>query len=371
VPPGRFAYIEAMNSAVSAPNPALRPVATWLLVCAAMVFAMVVLGGATRLTESGLSMVEWKPLHILPPLNDQEWTEEFTNYQQYPEYQKVNSWMTVDDFKSIYWLEYSHRLWGRLIGFVFFVPFVWFLYKGVVRGPLVWKLAGLFALGGAQGAMGWFMVASGLVDRPDVSQYRLAAHLILAFIVYGLLIWVALDLFRAARGAAPATSDPVLSRLGIGIAGAVLLVVVTGAFVAGLDAGLIYNTFPLMDGSLIPRGLYELQPWWRNWFENIMTVQFNHRLLAIALVTFIVLAWLRVRKAPPSPRVRKLMTGVVHMSVLQAALGISTLLLVVPLPLALAHQAGALILFTLAVCLAHEVHAPAATVAVPHLNPAE
>jgi cytochrome c oxidase assembly protein subunit 15 len=332
-----------------------RHMRLWLLICAAMVFFMVVLGGATRITESGLSMVEWKPLHILPPLNDQEWAEEFEAYKQYPEYQKVNSWMTVSDFKEIFWLEYSHRLWGRLIGVVFALPFFWFIYKKKARGRLALTLAGLLVLGGAQGVLGWFMVASGLVDRPDVSQYRLAAHLGLAFVVYGLLIWVALGIKgeKEAKKPTPRTlTDATTARLSLGAALAVLLVVMSGAFVAGLNAGLIYNTFPLMDGQLVPDGLYDLTPWYANWFENIMTVQFNHRVLAIALVILIALTWRRLIIDGAQGLQRKLANAFLGMAVVQAILGIGTLLLVVPLWLALLHQTGALILFTLGVTLA-------------------
>jgi heme a synthase len=332
-----------------------RAIAWWLMVCAAMVFAMVMLGGATRLTESGLSMVQWKPLTVTPPLNDAQWQTEFQNYQQSPQFQKENSWMTVDDFKNIYWLEFLHRLWGRIIGMAFAIPFAFFLIKRAVDRTLGWKLAGLFVLGGAQGALGWFMVASGLVDRPDVSQYRLAAHLLTALILYVGLIWAALDLFRADKPTH--TGDRPLAPLAFSLIAATFLVIASGAFVAGLDAGLIYNTFPLMDGRLIPTGLGQLQPWYLNLFENITAVQFQHRVLAIALVLFTVFVWLRARRFDLSAPARTLTHGVLAMALLQAALGISTLLLVVPLPLALAHQTGALTLLTLALCLSHTAHA--------------
>lgn len=335
-----------------------RHIRLWLLICATMVFIMVILGGATRLTESGLSMVEWNPMTLLPPMNDAEWTAEFDNYQQYPEYQKVNSWMTVEDFKEIYWLEYTHRLWGRLIGVAFALPFFWFVATKRAQGRLAWTLAGLLILGGAQGVLGWFMVASGLVDRPDVSQYRLAAHLGLAFLVYGLLIWVALGI----RGQddsperEPPEPEPQIAALALGASLAVFLVVVSGAFVAGLNAGLIYNTFPLMDGQIIPDGLYDMTPWYANWFENIMTVQFNHRLLAILLVIFVGSMWWRIRASETTSTIRKIANMFALMVLVQAGLGISTLLLVVPLWLALLHQTGALILFTLGVTIARLLH---------------
>ena len=338
-----------------------------------MVFAMVVLGGATRLTESGLSMVEWQPFTLAPPLTDDAWLREFSGYQQSPQFQKENSWMTVEDFKGIYWLEYLHRLWGRIIGVAFAVPFMWFLAKRAVDGRLGWKLAGLFILGAAQGALGWYMVASGLVDRPDVSQYRLAAHLFAALVLYAALIWTALDHFRTVRPLpAPQPADAAFARAALGVAVAVLVVMVSGAFVAGLDAGLIYNTFPLMDGHLVPPGLYTMSPWAANIFENIMTVQFNHRVLAMVLVALVAGLWLRSRRCP-APPARRLADALFAMSLLQAALGISTLLLIVPLPLALAHQGGALILFTLALCLAHAVRLPSGQQAAAsfHMKPAE
>jgi heme a synthase len=360
---------------MSAPFPSLamhrdtRAMAWWLVICAAMVFAMVVLGGATRLTESGLSMVEWKPLTVLPPLTAEQWQTEFSNYQQFPEFQKKNGWMTLADFKSIYWLEYSHRLWGRLIGAVFLLPFLWFFYRRAVDRPLAWKLGGLFILGGLQGALGWFMVASGLQDRPDVSQYRLAAHLITAFILYGALIWVALDLFGANRQRS--AHDSHFARLALMLPIAVLIVATAGAFVAGLDAGLTYNTFPLMDGRLVPAGALAQEPWYANFFENVATVQFEHRLLAVALVVFVAAIWLRARRAELGRRGRRLTHAVGAMTIIQAALGISTLLLVVPVPLALAHQTGALILFTLSICLAHETRVEHGSLRAASLQPAE
>jgi cytochrome c oxidase assembly protein subunit 15 len=353
------------------PDPALRPVAWWLVACAVMIFMMVILGGATRLTHSGLSMVEWKPLTILPPLSDAQWQAEFANYQKYPQFLKENAWMGLSDFKSIYWLEYLHRLWGRCIGVVFFVPFIVFLVQRRIDRTLALKLAGIFVLGGLQGAIGWFMVASGLADRPSVSQYRLALHLVTAFIVYGCIVWVALDMFAAASPSRPRMTDPRFCRRALTVASAVLLVVVAGALVAGLHAGLIYNTFPLMDGQVIPKGLGDLSPWYLNMFENVMTVQFDHRILAILLVIKIVGMWLRSRKAPLPPRARTLTNAVLGMAFVQAGLGISTLLLVVPTPLALAHQSGALILFTLSICLAHDLRPAPRTQTVanaPHLS---
>lgn len=332
--------------------------AGWLFICAAMVFIMVILGGATRLTESGLSMVEWKPLTILPPLTDAEWAAEFAAYQKYPEYQKVNSWMELGDFKEIYWLEFLHRLWGRTIGLVFFAPFIWFVWKRQVDRPYFWKFAGLFALGGAQGVLGWYMVASGLVDRPDVSHYRLAAHLLTAFVCFGLMLWVALDLRDAAgppqRSSLPASLSPWMRMITV----FALIVVTSGAFVAGLDAGKGYNTFPLMDGELIPSGLYQMTPWYLNWLENHMTIQFNHRVLAMSLVGLIWAAWLKVRHLGIAQDARLWVNSLAGMALIQATLGVITLLLVVPIGWALAHQTGAQIVFALAVVAWHRIDRP-------------
>lgn len=340
----------------------------WLFVCAAMVFLMVILGGATRLTESGLSMVEWKPLHILPPMSDAAWAEEFAAYQQSPEFLKKNSWMDVDDFKGIFWLEFIHRLWGRAIGFVFFVPFVWFVAKRQVDRPHFWKFLGLFTLGGAQGALGWYMVASGLVDRPDVSQYRLAAHLLTAFVCFGLLLWVAMDLrARAATVTAPPAENAQLRPLAVFVTLFALLVVTSGAFVAGLDAGRGWNTFPLMDGALIPSGLYSETPWVRNWFDNHMTVQFNHRLLAMTLVGLVIWMWFKSRTLSLSKGARIWLAHVLVMVFVQAGLGITTLLLAVPIGWALAHQTGAQLVFAFSVLLLTQLRA-VPTGATEHLS---
>jgi len=349
-----------------------RPIAWWLVICAAMVFAMVVLGGATRLTESGLSIVEWKPLTVTPPLSEEAWAREFEAYKSSPQFKQENSWMTVEDFKGIFWLEYLHRLWGRIIGAAFLLPFLWFLSKRAVDRPLGWKLSGLFVLGGLQGVLGWFMVASGLVDRPDVSQYRLAAHLVTALILYAALIWVALDQFRIARGQPAQGTDPRFAALALGVVGFILVVMTSGAFVAGLDAGMIYNTFPLMDGAVIPPDLYPLKPWYAGAFEDIKTVQFNHRVLALALVALITFMWIRAGRANLDHRSRQLVHVMFGVAYAQAALGITTLLTVVNLHAALSHQAVALILLTLALCLAHNARAHAArTPASLHLKPAE
>jgi len=263
------------------PRPAHeRTLALWLLICCAMIFAMVVLGGVTRLTGSGLSMVQWDPIFgVVPPLSQAEWQTVFDQYRASPEYQKVNMHMEVEDFKSIYWFEFAHRLLGRTIGTVFLLPFLYFLWRGWVRRPLIPKLVGMFVLGGLQGVLGWYMVASGLVDNPHVSHYRLTAHLLLAFLIYGFIFWTALDLLQPSR----ATDATLRPRLRTGAWLFLILVMVTvssGGLVAGLKAGFAYSTFPLMDGHLVPEVIFLLEPRWRNFFENIATVQFDHRLLA-------------------------------------------------------------------------------------------
>jgi cytochrome c oxidase assembly protein subunit 15 len=339
-----------------------RGVAPWLFLCAAMVFAMVPIGGITRLTESGLSIVEWQPLiGALPPLGEADWQALFAKYQATPQFRQVNRTMTVPEFKAIFWWEYIHRLWGRLIGVVFAAPFLWFLARRAIGGALAWKLAGIFALGGLQGAMGWYMVASGLVDRPEVSQYRLTAHLGLALLIYALLLWTASGLMSAHR---PLLLSPSHfgreDRKNFRRGATVLLVLVTlatlaGGFVAGLDAGLIYNTFPLMEGRLVPPDYLATQPWWRDPFENRATVQFHHRVLGIAtLIAAAVYTWRALKADPPRP-VRRAAIALAHLAVLQVGLGIATLLLVVPVPLAALHQIGAMALFTAALWLRFEL----------------
>lgn len=332
-----------------------RPIAAWLLVCCAMVFLMIVLGGLTRLTESGLSMVEWRPLSVLPPMTEADWQDTFAKYQQYPEYKAKNLGMTLADFKGIFWLEFIHRNWGRLIGLVFFVPFLVFLGRGWVGRRLALPLAGIFALGGLQGGMGWFMVKSGLSSRPDVSQYRLTAHLGLAVIILATMLWLALNLLAAGRRRGAAVTGPAPVKRAAALVVLTFVTILSGGFVAGLDAGFAYNTFPLMDGRWVPEGLSAMQPPIINLFENITTVQFEHRLLAVTLVTLILLLWIRSRNLTLAPRARLAMNAFAGMALAQLSLGIATLLLVVPIPLAATHQAGAIVLFSLGLWLVHEL----------------
>ena len=340
-----------------------RAIATWLLACCAMIFLMVLIGGITRLTESGLSITEWKPIAgILPPLSDAAWQAEFDKYKQIPEYQYVHYGMTLAEFKSIFFWEYTHRLWGRLIGIVFAVPFLWFLVRGRIRPGLWPRLAALFVLGGLQGVVGWYMVKSGLADRVDVSQYRLVAHLGLALFIYGAMLWVALGLLPQPPVAATAAKAPPagLRHLSSLLVLMVFVTLLSGGFVAKLNAGLVYNTFPLMDGRWIPDGYAQMEPFWRNWFENIPAVQFDHRLLAMSTAAVAVLTWLAAQRLlPAATPARRAGHALLAAAALQVMLGISTLLLVVPIPLAAAHQAGAVVLLTAAIVFRHRLRAPA------------
>jgi cytochrome c oxidase assembly protein subunit 15 len=328
-----------------------RAVATWLLICCGLVFAMVVLGGFTRLTGSGLSMVDWRPLMgILPPIGDAEWQRTFEMYQLSPEFQKVNSAFGVDEFKSIFWLEYLHRLLGRTIGIVFLVPFVFFFARGFIK-PDEWaKYLLMFVLGGMQGLLGWYMVKSGLVDVPHVSQYRLTAHLVAAFIIYAYMFWVAMSLlFPRAENA---SKHPWYGKT-LALFVLVSTTAISGGFVAGLKAGKIYNTFPLMGDHWFPPGLMALEPFWRNFFDNMTTVQFDHRYLAITTFALVVAYWFKVRGAGIPARARVAVNALLHTAVLQIALGIATLLLAVPVILGATHQGVAMLLFTVALYLVH------------------
>lgn len=343
-----------------------RAVAAWLLVCCALVFAMVVVGGVTRLTHSGLSIVEWQPIvGTLPPLSEAAWQATFEKYKLTPEYRLVNHAMSLGEFKGIFWWEYFHRLLGRLIGVVFFVPLVWFWVRRRIDRPLAWKLAGIFALGGLQGAMGWYMVMSGLVDDPRVSQFRLTAHLVIAFLIFAAMLWVAMDLLAPRGAASPAAASATRSatrsamdaarRLGWWITAVVGYMVVTGGFVAGIRAGKAYNTFPLMHGHVVPPEIFMIEPWWQNFFYNMATVQFDHRLGAWALAFLVPWLWWRARKAAVPPRARLATTLLLAAIVAQIALGIATLLLAVPVALGAAHQGGAVILLAAALYTNHSL----------------
>lgn len=333
-----------------------KAIAIWLLVCCATIFGMVVLGGVTRLTGSGLSMVQWAPIMgILPPLNQEAWQHAFDLYQQYPEFKLKNFHMSLDEFKAIFWFEYAHRLLGRGIGLLFFIPFMYFLLSGKINRLLAPKLLALFVLGGLQGLMGWYMVKSGLVDNPHVSQYRLTAHLTLAIIIYAYMFWIALDLLRPKAHTAIRVDEPKLTRLASTITAIIFITIISGGFVAGTRAGFAFNTFPLMNGQLIPEGLFLLESFWRNFFENIITVQFDHRVLATLLFLIIPAFWLKARKLELQAMTHSSIYILLAALALQITLGISTLLLIVPVSLAAAHQGGAVILLTAALFLNHQL----------------
>ena len=329
----------------------LDAVAVWLFACCALIFLMVVVGGVTRLTLSGLSITEWKPVvGIVPPLSAADWGVEFAKYQQIPEYRLVHSGMTLEEFKSIYWWEYAHRLLGRLIGIAVAGPFVWFLLRGTLPQPLVLPLGGVLLLGFAQGALGWYMVESGLADRVEVSQYRLVAHLALALAIYAAILWVALGIVRGAARADPGSGWRLAGDAVLFLAAVTIL---AGGFVAGIRAGFAYNTFLLMDGRLVPEGYAQLHPFILNWFENVAAVQFDHRLLAVATAVVILLVWLAGQCADLPKSIAAALHGLAAIALLQVGLGIATLLLVVPVALAATHQAGAVLLLTAAIVFRH------------------
>ncbi len=335
-----------------------RRVAYWLLACCALVFAMVVVGGMTRLTHSGLSIVEWRPVTgTLPPLSEAAWLEEFAKYQSSPEFRQRNHDMGLAGFKGIFWWEYVHRLLGRVIGLAFLLPFLYFLARGTVRGRLAWQLASIFTLGGLQGAMGWYMVKSGLDHDPMVSPVRLAAHLGLAVLIYGAMLAVALGiLFPPREPGAP----PGLRRLAAALPGVVFLMILTGALVAGIRAGYAYNTWPLMNGHWVPPEILLIEPWWKNFAFNMAMVQFNHRTLALVVAALAAAAWWRVRVSPVGAGARGWSHALLAVVALQVAAGIATLLLRVPLPLAALHQAGAVGVLTCAIGLWHFLRTPRA-----------
>ncbi len=342
------------NPNISNTNADSHAVAIWLFICTIMIFVMVVLGGVTRLTHSGLSMVEWEPVTgFLPPMTELVWQDTFAKYQQYPEFKIKNPDMDLAGFKSIFWLEFIHRLWGRSIGIVFFAPFMFFLFRKKLGRQLIPKLITIFILGGLQGALGWFMVKSGLSDRPDVSQYRLTAHLILAFFLYGWVLWTGLDLlFPKPHGIKQSlhTYKGFLSALIC----LLVIAIMSGGFMAGTDAGLIYNTFPLMGDTLLPKDLFVFDPWIKNFFENTVTIQFTHRILTTLIFISVVGFWFKTLNQDLPARIRIALHCLLAAVILQMTLGISTLLLAVPVPLAAAHQAGALVLLTAMLWVRHE-----------------
>ncbi len=320
-----------------------QAIATWLLLCCTLVYGMVVLGGYTRLSGSGLSLVTWNPIFgVLPPLTEAQWQADFLQYQQYPEYQKINQGMTLAGFQRIYLVEYAHRLLGRLLGLVFLLPLLVFMVKGWLSRALLLKLGFAFILGGLQGVLGWYMVQSGLVNDPHVSHYRLTAHLLLAVLIYAYLLWLALRLLLPQRPGAPRS----LSWVSWGVVGLTLLMLTSGGLVAGLKAGLRYNTFPLMGGQWLPVDAWVQSPVWLNMLANPSLVQFEHRWLGVLTLCAICGFWWASRATQGWPRVAT--HALLLLAILQVCLGVMTLLWVVPLPLAALHQATGLALFTAA-----------------------
>lgn len=324
---------------------ARRSIAIWLFVMCALVASMVVVGGATRLTDSGLSITEWKPVTgAIPPLSQEVWEEEFEKYKQIPEYIRINRGMSLEEFKTIYWWEWGHRFLGRLVGLAFFIPFVFFFFTKRIERPLLPHLIVMFGLGGVQGALGWYMVMSGLTERVDVSQYRLAAHLSLAFFVYGYMFWFATALWRSEVPRRISFNGLELGATVVVVA--IFVQILLGAFVAGLNAGFIFNTWPLMDGSLIPRHLYPLESIWASAFEDVRTVQFNHRMFAYGLVVLV--GWHYWKMNGSELQVQKTGNWLLGALVFQVFLGIATILTVTRIEVALLHQAGAVLLLSVA-----------------------
>ena len=337
------------------PEPRRRVLRGWFWSIAAMTLGVLIVGGITRLTQSGLSIVDWDPfVGVIPPLGHDQWLETFERYQQFPEYQKLRQGMTLSEFKFIFFWEYLHRLLARAIGLVFLVPFLIFWLRGWLGRPLLRRSLALFALGAGQGLMGWLMVASGLVDRPSVSHFRLAAHLSLAFLIFGYAVWLARELRVGTDGpTVPAGTRRAVAR-GLGVVGLLFaLQVVWGAFTAGLDAGFYHNTFPLMDGGLVPGSLLWLDPPMVNFVQNPVAVQWLHRVLGTVLGLAVIALYFRVRGLETDRLTRRLNATLLALILGQYLLGVLTLIYVVPVLLGVAHQATAMVIFGVWVVWAH------------------
>jgi cytochrome c oxidase assembly protein subunit 15 len=341
-----------MVKTIQSPNPQGqhdRQIAYWLFFCAAVIFGMILLGGITRLTSSGLSMVDWKPIMgVIPPMTQTDWQEMFLKYQQFPEYQKINVGMSLEDFKPIFMYEYLHRVLGRLIGVIFIVPFLFFYFSRRIKTGLTPKLVIMLVGGGCQGLLGWYMVKSGLVDNPHVSQYRLTAHLGAAVLIYGFILWTAFGLVLTAR------AQPVeLQRFSIGLSALIYLMILSGGLVAGTHAGNAYSTWPLMGDSFVPAGLYAMTPAWLSAFEDITTIQFNHRMFAYLIVALVVAFAIRAFRFGIVGRLKVGIFCLIGLLGMQVTLGISTLIFYVPIPVAAAHQVGAVALLTASLFISH------------------
>ena len=338
-----------------------RAVKTWLYIVALLVFVIVLVGGATRLTDSGLSIVEWRPIHgVIPPLTEAQWLEELQKYRQIPEYQLINRGMSLEAFKQIYWWEWGHRMLGRLIGLAALLPLIVFWWRGALSADLKARGVAIVLLVAAQGALGWYMVSSGLTERTDVSQYRLAAHLTLAFFIFAFTVWTAWRVDRPVNG--PWTGANLWA---LALVALVLLQVAFGGFVAGIDAGMGFNTWPLMEGRLIPEGLFVATPAWINVFENALTVQFTHRMLAYALFAAALLNWWLARERPAEHNAAGWLVAAV---LLQMGVGVWTLLAHVPMALGLLHQGGAVIVLLAALANLHASRAAARAAPVAPMN---
>lgn len=330
-----------------------RRLGWWLATWAGMVLVLVLVGGATRLTESGLSITEWKPVTgVIPPLDEALWEAEFARYKQIPEYTELNAGMTLAQFKVIYLWEFAHRFWARLVGLALALPLAWFLWRRQLPAPMARRIGLILLLTALQGALGWYMVKSGLSGRTDVSQYRLAAHLSLALLVYAMAVWTAAGLFGFGRGVQSDKGEGdgvgTLRHRTAWFAGFVFITIVSGAFVAGLDAGHSWNTFPLMGGALVPPGYLALSPWYLNLFENVAAVQFHHRLLGLSVAVLAFLLWRSSRGASLAGPGRRIYAALALLALLQVALGVATLLLRVPVPMGVLHQLGAVLVLTAA-----------------------
>ena len=328
----------------------LKCIFTWLIICSLMVAIMIIIGGLTRSTNSGLSMVEWKIISgIVPPITTNDWIELFNKYKQFPEYRLVNQNITLNDFQFIFWMEYIHRMLGRLIFLVVLIPFIFFLKKKLIPQKLKKHFFIIIFLIIAQGLLGWHMVKSGLIDNHDVSQYRLSIHLIMAFIIYGYLLFISLTFYNLIKKRKKylIKNNKQIFFINSLLILLILITVASGGFVAGLDAGLVYNTFPKMGDSYIPHEIFNIKPIYLNFFENPATVQFNHRLLGFLTFLAAILLFVYSKKCKLHKQIQKKMVLIIFVVILQVILGIGTLLSYVAIPIALTHQLGALILFSL------------------------
>jgi cytochrome c oxidase assembly protein subunit 15 len=326
-----------------------RQIAWWLIICAAVIFGMILLGGVTRLTDSGLSMVDWKPIRgVIPPITQADWQAMFLKYQQFPEYRKTNFNMTLEQFKPIFMYEYLHRMLGRFIGIIFVLPFLFFYFTKRIVPGLTPRLLVMLVLGGSQRVLGWYMVKSGLVDNPHVSQYRLTAHLGMAVFIYGFIFWTVLDLL------APVASQPKhLKRFAYSLSGLIFLMILSGGLVAGTRAGIPYPTWPLMGDSFIPPGLYSLQPFWLSAFEDMLTIQFNHRMFAYLIVGLVCTFAYQALKSDLQGSLKVGIYCFIGLLFLQVSLGISTLIFYIPVPIAAAHQVCAVALLSASLFVSH------------------